>query len=116
MQAAVAATVPETVTSWLRKVQKEGSYICLSAFLLFAMRFQRRPYIWKGENCNDLVHVFMPLAAGRRWRRCSVDGVACVLGKGAGLSPDWTEQDLFPCTEEHHLHKVRHWVAAVNGG
>ena len=79
MQAAVAATVPETVKSLLRNILKEGSYIGPSAYLLFAVRFSRRPYIWEGEYCIDLVHVYMPCANGHCWRRCYCDGVACVL-------------------------------------
>ena len=97
----------------LREILKEGSYIGHSALLLFALRFHRRPYIWEGESRKDLLAIYMPWALERCLEPCAYDGAACILREDAGLFASFTEQDLLPCTEEHPLHEVRHWVAAV---
>ena len=117
LEAAVAARVPDKVVAVLREILKEGSYVGYSAFLLFAMRFKRRPFVWEGENRKDLLNFYMPWAEERCPDLCAVDGVACVLCNDVALFGDaFTAQDLKPVTDEHPLHEVRHWVAAVAAG
>lgn len=116
IQAAVAATVPDVVMALLRQILSENSYIGYSAFMLFALRFGRRPYVWEGENRKDLLDFYMPWAKEKCTEPCAVDGVACVLAAAEDLFGEWTTVELRPVTPENPLHEVRHWVAAVAVG
>ena len=71
--------------SVLREILKECSYIGHTAFLLFALRFHRRPYIWEGANRKDLLAIYTPWALERCLEPCAYDGAARVLQEDAGL-------------------------------
>ena len=118
IEAAVAARVPDKVMAVLREILTEGSYIGHAAFVLFALRFACRPYMWEGENRKDILHFYAPWALSTCTAPCAVDGVARVLHRDseeAGASA-WGAQDLLPVSPQHPLHEVRHWVAAVAVG
>eukprot|EP00959_Pyramimonas_sp_CCMP1952_P198669 4155513-Pyramimonas_sp.AAC.1 len=82
MEAAVAARVPDRVTALMREILSEGSYIGHAAVVLFALRFERRPYMWEGENRRGTIEFYAPWALATCTEPCAVDGVACVLHKG----------------------------------
>ena len=116
IEAAVAATVPDQVMALLRQILSEGAYVGHSAFMMFAMRFGRRPFVWEGENRKDLLDFYMPWAKETCTEGCGVDGVACVLDPDGDLFGEWTREALKPVSPENPLHEVRHWVAAVAVG
>ena len=101
IQAAVAAEVPDGVMALMRQILSEGAYVGHSAFMLFALRFRRRPYVWEGENRKDLLDFYMPWAKEKCTEACAVDGVACVPDADGGLfgsGQRWSSSPSLPRT------------------
>ena len=44
---------------------KPRNYVGVSAFLLMALLKQRRPRFWIGENCDDIVDIYIPNSAAK---------------------------------------------------
>ena len=73
VDAAVAAGTPEPAARSLqaaavldkrlalaRQIRTPRNYVGYSAFILFALRFGVRPFMWEGANRVDIVHAFTP--------------------------------------------------------
>jgi hypothetical protein len=90
VDAAVAAGAPEAAARALqatavldeelalaRQLRDPRYYVGYSAFILFALRFGVRPFMWEGANRVDIVHTFAPWQEERCQEACSVVGVCC---------------------------------------
>eukprot|EP00959_Pyramimonas_sp_CCMP1952_P222630 4654129-Pyramimonas_sp.AAC.1 len=75
MEAAVAARVPDRAMALMREILSEGSYIGHAEFVLFALRFERRPYMWEGEYRKDILDFYASWALATCTEPCAVDGV-----------------------------------------
>ena len=91
-----------------RDIRRERTYVGHSAFLLFALIYQCRPFIWEGSSRIDLIEVLAPWAKERCTRSCVVDGVCCCferMDKGGAV--------MVPVSETHPLATCRHYVAGA---
>ena len=75
-----AAVVLDKRLKLARELRTPGAYVGYSAFVLFALSFGVRPYMWECENRIDIVGHYAPHLSERCQRSCYVDGVACRLG------------------------------------
>ena len=73
-----------------------------------ALLKKKRPYIWEGENCVDLIEAYAPWAADACIGHCQVQGVCCAVV----TSPDGRTH-LQAISDEFPLNLCRHYVAAV---
>ena len=59
------------------QISRPQNYVGFSAFLLMALLKQRRPRFWIGENCDDIVDIYIPNFAAKCTHPCAVEGI-CV--------------------------------------
>ena len=82
-----AAAVLDKLLALARQIHTPCNYVGYSAFILFALRYGVRPFMWEGANRIDIVHTFAPWQEERCQEACSVDGVCCCLAPAvAGAS------------------------------
>jgi hypothetical protein len=55
-----AAVVLDELLKLARDLRTPGAYVGYSAFVLFALSFGVRPYMWEGTERIDIVEVFAP--------------------------------------------------------
>ena len=72
-----AAVVLHKRLKLARDIRTPRVYVGFSVFILCALRFAVRPFMWEGANRVDIVHAFASWQAERCQERCSVDGVCC---------------------------------------
>ena len=103
-----AAAVLDKLLALARQIRTPRVYVGYSAFILFALRFGVRPFMWEGANRIDIVHTFAPWQDERCQEACSVDGVCCCLMPAvAGAAR------LVPVSEDAPLNQCQHFVAAA---
>ncbi len=103
-----AAAVLDKLLALARQIRTPRDYVGYSAFIIFALRFGVRPFMWEGANRVDIVHVFAPWQEERCQEACTVDGVCCCLAPAvAGAAA------LIPVSVGTPLNQCRHFVAAA---
>ena len=91
-----------------RELRTPGAYVGYSAFVLLALSFGVRPYMWEGENRIDIVGHFAPHLLERCQRLCYVDGVGCRLGAAVdGVV------SLLQVSAAHPLNTCNHFIGGV---
>ena len=61
----VAERVRAKLIALAHQISKPRNYVGFSAFLLMALLKQRRPRFWIGENCDDIVDIYIPNSAAK---------------------------------------------------
>ena len=91
-----------------RQIRTPRVYVGYSAFILFALRFGVRPFMWEGANRIDIVQTFAQWQEERCQKACSVDGVCCCLVAAvAGAAK------LVPVSEDAPLNQCHQFLAAA---
>ena len=91
-----------------RELRTPGAYVGYSAFVLFALSFGVRPYMWEGDSRIDIVGHYAPHLSERCQRPCYVDGVACRLGTAFDGAVS-----LLHVSAENPLHTCNHFIGGV---
>ena len=91
-----------------REIRRERTYVGHSAFLLFGLVKQRRPFIWEGSLRIDLIDAYAPWAKELCTRSCVVDAVCCCFEPRDNGHPL-----MVPVSETHPLGMCRHYVAGA---
>ena len=104
-----AAQALDKLLKLAREIGEPRFYVGYAAFLLFALRFGVRPWMWEGSSRVDIVEAFLPPWQRERCQgRCFVDGVCTALAPSeSGAAP------LLPITEDTPLWECRHYVAGA---
>jgi len=102
------ARVLDRILALSRSIGRAHDFVGHSAFLLFALLYKRRPFVWEGDRRIDLIDTYAPWAAEVCTQRCLVEAVTCCLQPAeAGHAI------MRPVSEEHPLHMCRHWLAVT---
>ena len=97
------AQVAKEMNAFLVGLQAQRSYVGVSAFLIFALRYRVRVRVWYGTQCEDLVEAYAPWAKDVISEHALCHAVACKL-KDGGLE-----------VVDNAQH-INHWVASFPVG
>ena len=94
----------------LGELQKTRSFTGVLGFLLLALRYRVRVYVWYGTVREDVLESYAPWVSGSIRREIAVEAVACKVTRDEA-------------TGAKHLHllgediqETNHWVACVRSG
>ena len=103
-----AERVRAQLVALAHQISKPRNYVGFSAFLLMALLKQRRPRFWIGENCDDIVDIYIPNFAANCTEPCAVEGVCVAL-----VTNERHEVSYAEISDVNPLDKCRHFMAAV---
>ena len=103
-----AGVVLDKLLRLAREIRTPCAYVGYAAFVILALRYGVRPFMWEGDTRVDIVNTYAPWQEERCNVLCAVDGVCCCLGPAvAGAAT------LFPVSKEHPLNECQHFLAAA---
>ena len=103
-----AERVRAQLVALAHQISKPRNYVGFSAFLLMALLKQRRPRFWIGENCDDIVDIYIPNFAAKCTHACAVEGICVAL-----VENDRRELAYAEISPGNPLDRCRHFMAAV---
>jgi hypothetical protein len=92
-----------------RSIGAMEAWVGHSAFLLFALAYKCRPFVWEGSSRVDLLDIYAPWAVELCPTRCTIDAVACCMVASSRSLPD-----MHAVSAAHPLRSVKHWLGGIS--
>jgi hypothetical protein len=108
--AQIEADILGRLLSLAREIRRPRKYVGYSFFILFALAYRCRPFIWEGSSCVDLIKTFAPWALEKCKESCAVQAVCVCYEEGEeGVEA----RRMIPVSDDHPLNETKHFLSAI---